>query len=61
MSLEKAIEHGKEHRKKYPPHDSRNFDWSCRNHHSCPYCTWGRQFFDRKSRRDAELRMEEES
>jgi len=36
MSLEKAIEHGKEKRRPY--RDCRRFDPSCRNHKSCPYC-----------------------
>lgn len=36
MSLEKAIEHGKEYRKKY--YGSKSFDWTCRNHGSCKYC-----------------------
>lgn len=34
--LDKAIEHGKEHRKPY--RKSKLFDRSCRNHGSCPYC-----------------------
>lgn len=36
MSLEKAIEHGKEKRKRY--YNSADFDHSCRPHGSCPYC-----------------------
>jgi len=36
MSLEKAIEHGKEKRKPY--YRSQRFDRSCRNHGGCPYC-----------------------
>jgi hypothetical protein len=36
MSLEKAIEHGKEHRKPY--YDSRRFDFHCRNNCKCSYC-----------------------
>ncbi len=36
MSLDKAIEHGKEKRKLYK--GSKSFDRSCRNHGSCPYC-----------------------
>jgi len=40
MSLEKAIQHGKEKRKKY--RDSRRFDWSCRNHGKCDWCKNGR-------------------
>lgn len=40
MSLDKAIEHGKERRKPYK--GSRRFDRSCRNHGSCAYCERGR-------------------
>ena len=36
MSLDKAIEHGKEHREPY--HGSKAFDKSCRNHGGCPAC-----------------------
>lgn len=36
MGFEKAIEHGKEHRKLY--YDSRAFFKSCRNHGACSYC-----------------------
>ena len=41
MSLDKAIEHGKEWRKPY--RGSRAFDSSCRNHGDCPYCECGRK------------------
>lgn len=36
MSLDKAIEHGKEKRKPY--HGSKAFDRTCRNHGGCPAC-----------------------
>jgi len=36
MSLDKAIEHGKEHRKPY--RKSKAIDYSCRPHGSCSYC-----------------------
>lgn len=36
MSLDKAIEHKKEYRKPFT--NSKAFDYSCRNHGSCPYC-----------------------
>ena len=36
MSLDKSIEHGKEHRKNY--RGTKAIDKSCRNHGSCPYC-----------------------
>jgi hypothetical protein len=41
MSLNKAIKHGKEHRKPYK--GSKAFDYSCRNHGSCAYCSLNRQ------------------
>ena len=34
--LDKAIKHGKEHRKPYT--GAKSFDRSCRNHGSCRYC-----------------------
>lgn len=40
MGLEKAIEHGKEHRKPY--HGSKAVDAWCRNHGQCEYCRRGR-------------------
>ena len=36
MSLDKAIQHKKEHRKPY--RGSKEFDRSCRNHGSCDWC-----------------------
>lgn len=41
MGLEKAIEHGKEHRKLY--HGSKAYDSWCRNHGKCVWCRLGRQ------------------
>jgi hypothetical protein len=61
MSLEKAIKHKKEHRKPYYGKDSRNFDWSCRNHGSCLYCCDNRKFFDKKRRVFAKQDLEEVS
>lgn len=52
MSLDKAIKYKKEKRKQY--YDSRSWDGSCRCHGSCPYCSNGRQHFDRKKRIDAD-------
>lgn len=36
MSLDKAIEHGKEHRKPYT--GSKAIDRTCRNHCGCDWC-----------------------
>lgn len=57
MSHDKAIKHGKEHRKPY--RRSARFDKSCRNHGDCSWCEGNRRFFDRKRRRAAEMDMGE--
>jgi hypothetical protein len=41
MSLDKAIEHGKEHRKQY--RGAKYIDQSCRNHGDCPWCQMNRK------------------
>lgn len=41
MSLDKAINSGKEHRKPY--RKSKRCDKTCRNHGSCPYCQGNRK------------------
>ena len=41
MSLDKAIEHGKEHRKEY--HGSKAIDKTCRNHGGCEWCEENRK------------------
>lgn len=48
MSLDKAIEHGKEKRKPY--YGSKAIDCTCRNHGSCQWCVENRKhkFRDRK-------------
>lgn len=53
MSLNKAIQYGKEHRK--PWRKSKAFDYSCHNHGSCPWCKNGRLHFDRKRRLAADI------
>lgn len=55
MSLSKAIEHGKEHRKHY--RHSKAFDKSCRNHGGCPHCEGGRMYRTEK-RKPAQQEME---
>lgn len=43
MLMDKAIEHGKEHRKPWRGSArSKNFDKTCRNHGSCDYCKFNR-------------------
>ena len=41
MSLDKAIKHGKEHRKPYT--GSKAVDATCRNHGGCPWCEENRR------------------
>lgn len=55
MSLDKAIAHGKEHRKPY--RKSKAVDPSCRNHGSCKWCEDNR----RHKLRMAEVKGEETS
>lgn len=42
MSLDKAIEHGKEKRKEY--RGSKATDRTCRNHGGCPWCVDNRLY-----------------
>lgn len=46
MSLDTAIEHGKEKRKPY--RKSKAVDASCRNHGGCPWCQNGRKHSDKR-------------
>lgn len=46
MSLNKAIEYGKEHRKKY--RGAKAIDCTCRNHGSCGWCTSTRLYKNNK-------------
>ena len=41
MSLEKAIEHGKERRKRY--YGAKAVDKTCRSHGGCPWCDGSRR------------------
>ena len=52
MSLDKAIEHGKEHRKPYA--GSRRYDPACRNHGLCKWCEENRRLKFRDKHPDDE-------
>lgn len=54
MSLDKAIEHGKEHRKPY--RGAKAYFRSCRNHGGCPWCERNRKhkFRDKRPPMDEE-------
>jgi hypothetical protein len=57
MSMDKAIKHGKEKRKKY--HGSKSFDHTCRNHGTCPVCRQNRQHKNRKRKLTADDKVKE--
>ena len=57
MSLDKAIAHGKEHRKEY--HGSKAIDKTCRNHGGCPSCEMNRQISNIKRMLSADDKMAE--
>lgn len=60
MSLDKAIAHGKEHRKPY--RGSKAIDKTCRNHGGCPWCEENRKhkFRDRHPQEPGDEEPEEE-
>ena len=61
LSLYKAIEHGKEHRKQYGTQGDygKLVDKNCRNHGSCPYCEGNRNYNTRKRKQKADYSIKE--
>lgn len=61
MSLYKAIEHGKEHRKQYGTQGDygKLVDKNCRNHGGCPYCEGNRNYNTRKRKQKADYSLKE--
>jgi hypothetical protein len=57
MSLDKGINHGKEHRKPY--YKSKAFDPSCRPGGDCPYCKSGRQHKYKKKKLVADEKIKD--
>jgi len=57
MSLDKAIEHGKERRKPY--YGSKAIDGSCRNHGDCPCCQRNREYSTKKRKESMKAREDE--
>ena len=55
--LDKAIEHGKEHRKPYK--GSKAVDRTCRNHGSCDWCRENRTYQQLKAEEAAEDAIED--
>jgi len=58
MSLDKAIEHGKEHRKPYYRY-CEQIDPSCKNHGGCPWCEGNRKYKNLKREQKAMAQLEE--
>lgn len=58
MSLDKAIEHGKEKRRPY--RGAKSVDVSCRNHGDCEWCKRTRLYQYRKVDEASRYKMEEE-
>jgi hypothetical protein len=57
MSLDKAIQFGKEKRKPY--RGAKAIDSMCRPGGGCPWCERSRQWFDTKHRRIADEKLKE--
>ncbi len=57
MSLNKAIKHGKEHRKPYTGAKAK--DHTCRNHGSCYWCRGNRLYQKNKAEQAAKQAIEE--
>lgn len=57
MSLDKAIQSGKERRRPY--RGGKAVDRSCRNHGDCPYCRGNRLISRMRSELDAEDKRKE--
>ena len=57
MSLDKAIEHGKEKRKQY--RGGKAIDRTCRNHGSCEWCKGNREYSNRKREVGVDYRLKE--
>lgn len=58
MSLDKAIEHGKEKRKPY--RGSKAIDKSCRNHGGCEWCLENRRYSTLKREEAIRQRREDD-
>lgn len=57
MSLDKAVDHGKEHRKPY--RGAKAVDCTCRNHGSCSWCKENRTYKNTKRLAKVKGKMED--
>ena len=55
MSLNKAIEHGKEHRRPY--RGSKAVDYTCRNHGTCDWCKSNRMYNEKRELEKMKCRL----
>lgn len=58
MSLDKAIDHGKEHRRQY--RGAKAVDMTCRNHGSCGWCLGNRMYKNLKRKQAMDERRKEQ-
>lgn len=57
MALDKAVEHGKEHRKPY--RGAKAVDRTCRNHGGCDWCKENRMHKNQKRLEKVKSKMED--
>ena len=57
MSLDKAIEHKKERRKKF--YGAKAVDSTCRNHGTCPWCEDNRLYKSKRLKEKVKSELEE--
>ena len=57
MTLDKAIEYNKEHRKQY--HGAKAIDKTCRNHGSCDWCKENRLYQHKKQLESVDDKIDE--
>ncbi len=57
MALDKAIQHGKEHRKPYT--GGKAIDRTCRNHGSCDWCKGNRLYTSKVQEEIADAKLAE--
>ena len=57
MSLDKAIESGKEHRKKFT--GAKAIDCTCRNHGTCEWCKRNRLYQAQKEQSKIDLKLKQ--
>ena len=57
MSLDKAISHGKEHRRPY--RGNKAVDYTCRNHGGCDWCKNNRMYNEKRELEKMKYRLDD--